>query len=201
MKAIRYDIHFTSLAVAAVIFWLLKNLRLPYWLADFNFLHYALMGVLHATSIVVSLRDRRTTHHALGFITLAIILSALAPLMGLLGSIVLIPFADILRKNQLGADAILVTGSAIGATGYWLLVRRFWLKSLRSKDLLRTVALCVTATLLVGLALHVFDGYDRGVANINAETSSSILTVGWWFAFSISLYLSEMMPINVKSKF
>src|ERR1700730_4017598 len=78
MKAIRYGFHFASLTVAAVIFWLAKDLYLPYWISNFDFFHYALMGALHATSIVVSLRDRRATHpitafpiYALGFITLA----------------------------------------------------------------------------------------------------------------------------------
>jgi hypothetical protein len=111
--------------------------------------------------------------------------------MALLGSIAWSPFADILRENNLGGDAIFLTGSAIGASGYWLLVRMFWLKSLRGADWLRTVALCVTATLLALHALQMFDGYVRGVAKLNADTMSPILTVAWWFAFSISLYLSD----------
>jgi hypothetical protein len=192
MTAIRYDNHFTTLAVAAVVFWFARDLRFPYWIANFNFFHYALMGALHATSIVVSLRDRRTRRHALGFITLATVLSAWTPFMALLGSIVLVPFADILREYDLGAVGILVVGSAIGATAYWLLVKWFWLMSLRRVDLLRTVAVCVTATLLLGLALHMFGGYDRGVEKINSEVISPVLTVGWWLAFSISLYWSEM---------
>lgn len=67
----------------------------------------------------------------------------------------------------------------------------FWLKSLRRVDWLRTVSLCVTATLLAALALGMFDGYVRDVARLNADIISPILTVAWWFAFSISLYWSE----------
>lgn len=91
----------------------------------------------------------------------------------------------------MGGYAIFLTGSAIGASGYWLLVRLFWLKSLRRADWLRTISLCVTATLLVEAVLGVFDGYVGGVAKLNTAIISPILTVAWWFAFSISLYWSE----------
>jgi hypothetical protein len=199
MKVIRYGLHFATLTVAAVVFWLAKDLYLPYWISNFDFFHYALMGALHATCIVVSLRDHRATHpiiafpiYALCFIMLVTILSAATPFLGLWGSIVWVPLADILREKHLGVDAIFLTGSAIGASGYWLLVRLFWLKSLRRADWLRTVSLCVTATLLAGLGFDMFDGYVRGVAKLNADIISPILTVAWWFAFSISLYWSEI---------
>jgi hypothetical protein len=203
MKAIRYGLHFTTLAVAAVILWLAKGLYLPYWISDFDFFHFGLFGALHATSIVVSLRDRKAVRPiiALSFITLATVWSAWTPLMGLWGgAIVWFPFADSLRENNLGGYALLVTGSAIGASGYWLLVRLFWLKSLRRADWLRTAALCVAATLLSDLALNMFDGYVRGVAKLNADLIFPILTTAWWFAFSISLYWSEMSGQAKKSR-
>jgi hypothetical protein len=37
----------------------------------------------------------------------------------------------------------------------------------------------------------MFDGYVRGVAKMNADIISPLLTVAWWFAFSVSLYGSE----------
>jgi hypothetical protein len=206
MKAIRYGLHFATLTVAAVIFWLAKDLYLPYWIANFDFFHYALMGVLHATCIVVSLRDRRAPHpiiafpiYALCFIMLATILSAATPILGLWGAIVWAPLGDILREKHLGGLSIFLTGSAIGASGYWLLVRLFWLKSLRWADWLRTVWFCVTATLVAELALGMFDGYVRGVAKLNADIVSPVLTVAWWFAFSISLYWSESSDQAKKS--
>jgi len=206
MKAIRYGLHFATLTVAAVIFWLAKDLHLPYWISNFDFFHYALMGALHSACIVVSLRDRRATHpiiaisiYALYFIMLATILSAATPILGLFGSIVWAPLDDILRENRLGGYAIFLTGSAIGASGYWLLVRLFWLKSLRWADWLRTVSLCVTATLFALLALDMLDGYVRGVTKLNADIVSPILTATWWFAFSISLYWSEMSEQANKS--
>src|SRR5882672_6493661 len=114
MKAIQYRTHFIAMAVAAVIFWVVRDIRLPVWISNFNLLHYALMGAMHSTSIVVSLQGRRTALRSLGFITLATVLSAFAPFMGLIGSVVWVPLADILRENDLSADAILVTGSVIG---------------------------------------------------------------------------------------
>src|SRR5215475_9345105 len=102
MKAIRYGIHFTTLSVAAAIFWLLRSFYLP----GFDFFHYALMGFLHATSIVVSLRNRRTVLHVISFIVLATILSAVTPFMGLWGSVIWARVGDILRGANLAADAI-----------------------------------------------------------------------------------------------
>jgi hypothetical protein len=37
----------------------------------------------------------------------------------------------------------------------------------------------------------LFDGYDRGVAKIDDDVVSPVLTFGWWLAFSGSLYWSE----------
>jgi len=61
------------------------------------------------------------------------------------------------------------------------------------------VALCVAATLLSAVVLEMFDGYDRGVAKLNDDIISPILTVAWWFAFSISLYWSEISGCANKS--
>jgi hypothetical protein len=198
MKVIRYGLHFAALTVAAVTFWLAKDLYLPYWISDFDYFHYALMGALHAACIVISLRDHRSPHpiiafpiYALCFVLLATLLSAVTPILGLWGSIVWAPISDILRENHLGGYMIFLTGSAIGASGYWLLIRLFWLKSLRRADWLRTALLCVAATSLAGFVLGMFGGYVRGVAKLNADIVSPILTVSWWFAFSISLYWSE----------
>jgi hypothetical protein len=193
MKAIRYKLHFATLTVAAVVFLLAKDLALPYWISNFNFFHYGLMGALHATCIVVSLRDRKVARPIIAacFITLATVWSAATPILGLWGSIFWAPFDDFLRRNQLGTLAMFLTGSAIGASGYWLLVRQFWLKSLRRADWLRTVALCLVATSLSAVALDVL--------HPSIDILSPIITIAWWFAFSISLYWSEMSGCANKS--
>ena len=186
MKAIRYKLHFAALTVAVVVFCLAKDLRFPYWISDINFFHYGLMGALHSTCIVVSLRNRKAARPVIAFcfIVLATAWSAATPILGLGGSIIWAPFSDFLRRNQLGSLTIFLTGSAIGASGYWLLVRLFWLKSLGWKDWLRTVALCLAATLLSAVAVNAL--------NPRIDIFSPIITIAWWFAFSISLYWSEM---------
>ncbi len=193
MKAIRYKLHFAALTVAVVVFLLAKGVALPSWISNFDFFRYGLMGALHATCIVVSLRDRKAARPvvSLFFITLATVWSAATPILGLWGSVFWVPFSDFLRRNQLGALSIVLTGSAIGASGYWLLVRQFWLRSLRPTDLLRTVALCMAATLLSTFALEVL--------NPRIDLLSPIITTAWWFAFSISLYWSEMSGSTNKS--
>jgi hypothetical protein len=128
--------------------------------------------------------DHRIPIVALFFITLAALWSGATPIVGLWASIVWAPFSDILRRYELGPFSILLIGSAIGYSGYWLLVRQFWLKSLRRADWLRTVGLWVTATLLAGLATGMLDGYVRG---LNVDILDSILTVTWLFVLDFTV--------------
>jgi hypothetical protein len=195
MKSIRYSVHFPLLIVAMFVFWLVQDVYLPYWIADFDFFHYGLMGFLHATCIVVSLRDRKASHPmiAVCFIALASIWGAVTPILGLWGSVVWTPIVAILPRSDFNGVFIFLTGSAIGAAGYWLLVRRFWLISLRRVDCLRTVTLCVAATLLSFAVLEVVP------RRISESVISLTITGAWWFAFSISLYWSEATRYLTKS--
>ena len=190
MRAIRYSLHFELLIVAGFVFWQAKDSHLSARVAGFDFFHYGLMGVLHAMAVVLSLRDRKAADliPALCFITLAAAWSAITPLLGLWGSVVWIPIGTtVLRPAPHNLIFVLATGSAIGSAGYWLLVRLFWLKSLRRADCFRTIALCATATLVSGLSANML---PRSL-NTSGEEISFILTAAWWCAFSISLYWSE----------
>ena len=200
MRSIRYSLHFPLLIVALLVFWLAEGIHFPVWISNFDFFQYGLMGVLHATALVVSLRDRKANNPfiALCFIALAGVWSAATPIVGLWGSIVWTPifrapFMESLRPSGIGFVFIFVTGSAIGAAGYWLLVRLFWLKSLRRVDCFRTMALCMAATLLAFAAIEVLP------KNVPVRVTSLILAAAWWFAFSISLYWSEMSGYAEKS--
>jgi hypothetical protein len=200
MKSIRYSLHFPLLIVALLVFWLAERIHFPVWVSNFDSFQFGLMGVLHATALVVSLRDRKADNPfiAFCFIALAGVWSAGTPILGLLGSIVWTPivrapFTESLRPSDIGFVVIFLTGSAIGAAGYWLLVRLFWLKSLRRVDCLRTMALCVAATLLAFAAIEVLP------KNVPVRVTSLILTAAWWFAFSISLYWGEMSPYSGSS--
>jgi hypothetical protein len=151
------------------------------------------MGILPATCVIVSLRDRKSAYPtvALSFILLAAAWSVATPIIVLLGNMalspVLEPALDKVPRQEIVTSvvffALFVGGSAIGSSGYWLLVRLFWLKSLRYADWLRTVLVCAAATLLSAIAL--------GGLNPNADFFGLILTAMWWFAFSLSLYWSK----------
>jgi hypothetical protein len=186
MTAIRYRVHFAILIVAIIVFWFAKDLALGAQYFNFDFYSYGLMGAFHATAVVVSLRGWSPWRPvlALCFILLAIIWSAATPLMGLWGSVILFaPIKNILPRGDFSFILIYLVGSAVGCSGYWLLVRWFWLKSLRRTDWLRTMALCVAATLSSAVLLEVL--------NPRRDVGSLVLTEAWWFAFSISLYWSE----------
>jgi hypothetical protein len=103
--------------------------------------------------------------------------------MAVWSSILWYPIINNLPPRWNGFIFILFNGSVIGSSGYWLLVRLFWLKSLHRADWLKTVALCVAATLASYAAVEV----------LNPRVDPYLIaTVTWWFAFSISLYWSEM---------
>lgn len=181
MRAIRYSLHFPLLIVGLFLLWLAQDVDLRVRVGGANPSHCLLMGVLHATSIVVSLRNHRANSLvlALSFIALAAVWSGATPILAL-WSTALSHFHD-------GTFIVLtmVIGSAIGSAGYWLLVRLFWLKSLRRADCFRTVALCVAATLL-SFAVGMLD--QRGGGDI----TSLLSLAAWWFAFSASLYWGEI---------
>lgn len=194
MKTIRYGLHFGILPIAVFIFWLAKDAALGDRTLNYRACHYGLMGGLHAISIVVSLRDRKMARpiKTLGFVLLAVVLSAATPILALWGGAVTwAPVLVDLPPNPTRATILfLITGSALGSAGYWMLVRLFWLSSLRFVDLLKTVGLCVVGTSLA-VATSTVLSLGKGDAR-SADLSELALTAIWWFAFSISLYWSEM---------
>jgi hypothetical protein len=159
---------------------------------------FALIGAIHATSTVLSLRHRATLARGTAFVALAAFLSLVTPFLGFVVTPVLpfvvplvlrlLPFLKAIGDSTAGDSVrflFIVTGaSACGASGYWLLVRWFWLEPLRFVDFFRTVTLCVVATSLA----FVIPGV---LTSMNREVAGYLPTVLWWFAFSGSLYWSE----------
>lgn len=186
MRSIRYNVHFPALIVATLIFWFVKDLNFPARISNFLFLPWLLMGALHATRIVVSLRDRKAVNRigVLCFVALAALWSVSTPIVTPRSSILLVPVLDHVPQREIKLTLFLLVGSAIGGSGYWLLIRLFWLKSLPLANWLRTIALCMAATLLAIVAIEVL--------RLSEELTSFVLTIAWWFGFSISLYWSEM---------
>ena len=199
MKAIRYSLHFPVLVGAALLYW--WAIHYDVGIFGFDYFHFGLTGALHSIAIVVALRNPRVRDsvalfrvQALWFIALATVLGAVTPILGLWGSIVWWPVVALLpRLRNLGF--VFITGSAIGSAGYWALVRRFWMPSLGRPDLLRTVALCVSATLLVGVyGETVPSGFSITWPELGGYLFDLFLTIVWWVAFSISLFWSETTP-------
>jgi hypothetical protein len=77
------------------------------------------------------------------------------PIVALWTSFVWYPLSWLLHRGEYFPVLLLLHGSAVGSSGYWLLVRRFWIRSLQRRDLLKTLMLCVAATLLVTVASDV----------------------------------------------
>jgi hypothetical protein len=190
MKKIRYGVHFPVLIAAVLVFWFAKNLPLHVQISGMDFYQFGLMGVLHATAIVVSLQGWKPARiiAALCFVLLAAILSAATPVLALWTSALSAPLLNKLAGSGSDVIPIFLLGSAIGCSGYWLMVRLFWFESFRPTDWLRTLSLCVVAT------ASCF-GLGR-VLNANSDGIIVILTVTWWFAFSIGLYWSEEREVR-----
>ena len=185
MKTIRYDVHFPALIVAAIVFWFAKDLPLRIQISGMDFYQFGLMGALHSTCIVVALRGWKPTHLIAvpGFILLAAVWSAATPILALWSSFLSAPILDKLPRSDSNVILIFLIGSAIGCSGYWLLVRLFWFESFQPTGLLRTLALCMAATALSFGVAHVLNAIGDGIV--------LILTVTWWFAFSIGLCWSD----------
>jgi uncharacterized membrane protein len=187
MGVIRYKRHFLMLMPAAFLFWLARTITVPHWMDEFIF-YFGLMGVLHATSLVLSLRHHTARAALIGcaFITLAALWSVLTPILGMICPLPGQP------GSQFKFISLFVVGSAVGSSGYFVLVRHFWLQSLRLTDGMRTVSLCVAATLLSSVAPEALNpGGDPW----------PFITAAWWFAFSLSLYSSRVIGhVNERGK-
>jgi len=83
----------------------------------------------------------------------------------------------------------LTFASAFGASGYWLLLRLFWLKSLRSVTLITTIAMCCPATLLGWFVAAQLA--SAGPGSRVRDVTDLAPTFAWWAAFSLSLYYSD----------
>lgn len=186
MQTIRYPRHFGTLIPAAIVLWAVMRAddALPAGEARF-FLFFGSMGALHATSLVLSLRDRIavTPAKAVIFVMLVAALSVLTVFSPLL----LVPLFPLLSGIGETARlvAALVVASALGASGYWFLLRSFWLKSRSFLNLITTVVLCSAATVTSWLLAGKLMLSTRDIADL-------IPTLGWWAAFSFSLYCGDV---------
>jgi len=184
VKTIRYSVHFPALILAIPVFWSAKELPLHFKISGMDFYQFGMMGALHATAMVVSLRDWKLARLVMAFcfIMLAAAWSAATPIVALWVSS---PALDHLSPwGGFNVISLFLVGSAIGCSGYWLLMRLFWFESFQPLGWIRTVALCVAATLsCFGIAR---------VLNADGDVINLIIMATWWFAFSLGVYWSEV---------
>jgi hypothetical protein len=179
MTVIDYRRHFAYLALAAGALFLAHAAfrKLALGFAAFAPV-FALNGLLHASALVLALNSFAPIFKRVGFIGITAAISAAVPYSGLY-------LAQILGLD--GFFAAISLGSAVGATAYWLLVRAFWLRDLSRNSLALTAAICVAAS----LASFVGAGAVTGFGKSPFWIADALPTIGWWLAFSFSLYLAE----------
>lgn len=191
MQAIRYRYHFAALAVASIPLWLI--LRTDDFLRGDTvfFLTFGSMGALHATAVVVSLRDKAAVKpiKVVVFVSLVAALSIGTPASPLL----LGPLIEKLPGNDSRLFFALGFASAVGASAYWLLLRVFWLKSQKWVNLIVTALLCACATVLCWFGAGALNRFGAGPPTWSAGQIADVLpTVGWWAVFSLGLYCNDV---------
>lgn len=182
MQSIDYRRHFLTLIPAAICFWVITRDPVFSRSGFHFFLYFGSMGTLHATSLVVSLRERNgvTIGKACIFVTLVSALSILVFFSPLLFSSLL----ALLPRDNPRFFAGLALASVVGASGYWLLLRWFWLKSRSYVNLITTSAVCGVATLVSWTA--------SGDLAFLGDIAGLVPTLAWWAAFSLSLYFGDI---------
>jgi hypothetical protein len=147
-------------------------------------------GTLHALAVVMSLRQRGSPARSVFFIVLATTGCVVVPLAAAYAS------ASISRGLMPDATGDLMVllalffGSACAASVYWVLVRFFLAKELPAWSLMAAATVCGVATLLsFQLAGAAFPQAAPG--STSEYFRATIPTVGWWLAFSFTLYIGE----------
>jgi hypothetical protein len=172
MGSFHYARHFGLLAAATVIVFLLGHWSL---LSESLFILFAINGVLHAASLVLTLRTPQSLARKSLFIAIAIALSVLTLYIGI---ICLVLFAVLPGNERL--YIVLGVCSLSGAITYGSLIRIFWVRSFSSRVVLVMSVLCMLATSLAFFA-RTYSDYFGGWW----------LAAVWWFALSGGLWFFD----------
>jgi hypothetical protein len=168
MGSFHYPRHFTLLGVAAVVLFVLSHWNL---LADSLVASFAFNGVLHALALVFALRSTQSKLRRLAFIVIAGVLSIFTLYVGIIG---LVLFAVLPGTERLYVDLGLC--SLTGGITYGSLIRIFWIKSLRPRQILAMAVGCMFASLLAFV-----------VKTQVIDLGGWWLAAVWWFALSATL--------------
>ena len=163
-----YGRHFAALILAAALLASLFDSIVGCYGWD-GFWYFGVIGALHSIAWVIGLPLSASWVRKTVFVLTATALSLSVPFCVL----------GLFRINQ---SVMFAAGSALGALGYWLLVRGMWLR-LRWRSLLQTICACIVATLL---ALWI--GNEPRFESI---VPPDLATVLWWLAFSTSVWIAD----------
>jgi hypothetical protein len=169
MNHFYYSRHFALLAVAVVLTFLIGH-----WdLFGEPFLPtFALNGALHASALVLALRERALLVRKCLFVALAAALCIVTLYIGI-ASLQL--FAVLPSTERL--YAVLSVCSAVGAITYGTLIRFFWMKKFSSRFVLAIALACAAGAMLAFLIASQFK-----------LVQGWWLTAAWWFVFSGALW-------------
>ena len=174
-----YARHFSVLGVATVVLFLLGHWEL---LNDSLIASFAVSGVLHASSLALTLRSPQSRLRKFVFIAIAALLSVFTMYVGIMG---LVLFAAVPGNERL----YLVLGlcSVAGAITYGSLIRMLWIRKFSPRRILAVSLLCLPATPLAFFArIHVdfLGGWW--------------LAAAWWYAFSGALWFFDTHPDSLR---
>ena len=170
-RHLHYARHFTLLVCIAVL--LIATSR---WRASPGAAYsFAIYGALHASLLAASLRVRQPLGRQILFVASAALVCMLIARLGLYG----MRFAGKL-PGFAGPLLLLGVVSGLGALGYGMLIRQFWIRDLSLDAFGITAFFCILAecaALIVGNYWEVLGGLW--------------LAIPWWLAFSAGLYFYE----------
>jgi hypothetical protein len=174
MPYFNFRLHFILLSIAIIVLAGLSFLPLY----DDPLFACAAHGVLHATTVVTSLRASTTALRRVLFVALAAGLSIMALYVGIIALVAL----SILPDSQ-RLPAVVVIASMCGAITYGSLVRIFWVRGMRPRVILGLAAVCSGATLI---------GY---ILKLRFDWSGTWwLAAIWWLTFSLCLKFFGNLP-------
>jgi hypothetical protein len=169
-----YRRHFIFLAVAIVVLAAFSQLPLYENLVVAS----AVSGLLHAATLIASLRAAATVMRKLLFAVIAAALTVMSMYLGIIAFVALAALPEV--EHQL---AVVGIAAVTGAITYGSLVRIFWIRAIKPRKILGLAALCAGAT-MTGYILKLKFNWP----------GTWWLAVIWWLAFSTALTLISVPP-------
>jgi hypothetical protein len=185
MKLLSYQRHFLALGVATFVLATIES-RLTLT-GDWGLITaFALYGALHGVAVCFGLRSEHGAVKQLSFIGLAACASVAAPVAGFAITRFLFPSGV---EGDLFLLFPIAAASISGAAIYWIVLKIYWFPVLTMGSLIFTIVVCAfvsPASYFIAAALTGFGASDVPAADL-------VPTVGWWFSFSLTLFLWDQM--------